>query len=145
MIVNKSQQIIFATITMILIITLEGCSTTKQLQVQETEHFLIAAGFQKQLADTPEKLVHLKTLPQKKVIKYQRDEKLYYVYADATACKCLFEGTEEDYQRYKDLLQRKKQMDKEQRILDSQYRLIREQIYGPGPGMSHPDHGINSH
>jgi hypothetical protein len=145
MIVNKSQQIISATIIMILIIALEGCSTTKQLQVQETEHLLIAAGFRMRLADTPEKLEHLKTLTQKKLITYQRDEKLYYVYVDVTSCKCLYEGTEEDYLRYKDLLHRKKQMNKEQRILDSQHRLIREQIYGPGPGMSHPDHGISSH
>ncbi len=145
MIVNKSQQIISATIIMILIIALAGCSTTKGLQVLETEHFLIAAGFQMRLADTPEKLEHLKTLTQKKLITYQRDEKLYYVYADATACKCLYEGTEEDYLRYKDLLHRKKQMNKEQRILDSQQRFIREQIYGPGPGKVHPDHGISSH
>jgi hypothetical protein len=113
MTVNKSQQIISATIIMMLIIALEGCSTPKHLQVQETEHLLIAAGFQMQLADTPEKLEHLKTLIQKKFIRYQRDEKLFYVYADAAACKCLYEGTKEDYQRYKDFLQRKKQMDKE--------------------------------
>ncbi len=145
MIVNKFQQIISATIIMILIIALEGCSTTKQLQVHETEHLLIAVGFQMRLADTPEKLEHLKILTQKKLITYQRDEKLYYVYVDVTSCKCLYEGTEEDYLRYKDLLHRKKQMNKEQRILDSQYRLIRGRIYGPGPGMSHPDHGISSH
>jgi hypothetical protein len=145
MIVNKSQQVISAIIIIMIIFALAGCSRTKGLQVLDTEHFLIAAGFQMQLADTPEKLKHLKTLPQKKVFRYQRDEKLYYVYADATACKCLYEGTEEDYLRYKNLLQRKKQMDKEQIILDSRYRLIREQIYGSGPGMAHPDHGISSH
>ncbi len=145
MTVSRPLQIFSATIIMMLIFALEGCSTTKQLQVQETEHFLIAAGFQMQLAGTPEKIEHLKTLTQKKVIRYQRDEKLYYLYADATACKCLYEGTEEDYLRYKDLLHRKKQMNKEQRILDSQHRLIREQIYGPGSGKVHPDHGISSH
>jgi vacuolar-type H+-ATPase subunit I/STV1 len=126
MTVSKPLQIFSATIIMMLIFALAGCSTTKGLQVLETEHFLMAAGFQMQLADTPEKLEHLKTLTQKNMIRYQRDEKIYYVYADATACKCLYEGTEEDYLRYKDLLQRKKQLDKEQKMLDSQYRLIRE-------------------
>lgn len=145
MTVSKPLQIFSAIIIMMFIFALAGCSTAKGLQVLETEHFLIAAGFQMQLADTPEKLEHLKTMTQKKVIRYQRDEKLYYVYADATACKCLYEGTEEDYLRYKELLHRKKQMNKEQRILDSQQRFIREQIYGPGPGKVHPDHGISSH
>jgi hypothetical protein len=145
MTVSRPLQIFSATIIMMLIFALEGCSTTKGLQVLETEHFLIAAGFQMRLADTPEKREHLKTLTQKKLITYKRDEKLYYVYVDLTSCKCLYEGTEEDYLRYKDLLHRKKQMNKEQRILDSQYRLVRGRIYGPGPGMSHPDHGISSH
>jgi hypothetical protein len=142
---SKPPQIFFAIIIMMLIFALAGCSTTKSLHVLETEHFLIAAGFQMQLADTPEKLEHLKTLTQKKLITYQRDEKIYYVYADVASCKCLYEGTEEDYLRYKDLLHRKKQMNKEQRILDSQHRLIREQIYDPGPGRAHPDHGLSGH
>ena len=52
------------------------------------------------MADTPEKLAHLQTLPQHKVFPTRKDGKTIYVYADASECKCLYAGSQADFQNY---------------------------------------------
>ncbi|MCF8118993.1 MAG: hypothetical protein K9L83_02180 [Deltaproteobacteria bacterium] len=64
---------------------------------------LSAAGFRIRLADTPEKLDHLKSLTQRKLVQHERNGRVYYIYADARHCKCLYAGNEEAYQRYQKL------------------------------------------
>ena len=64
---------------------------------------LAAAGFNMRPADTPEKLAHLNTLTQRKLISHERDGKVYFVYADADNCKCLYAGNQENYQSYEKL------------------------------------------
>ena len=56
------------------------------------------------LADTPEKLAHLKTLTQRVVVPHERNGKTYFVYADALYCKCMYIGKKEDYERYKKMV-----------------------------------------
>jgi hypothetical protein len=64
-----------------------------------TEQILAGAGFQKKVADSPAKLAHLKTLtPARKLVTHQREDRLYYVYADPETCKCLYVGTAAQYQ-----------------------------------------------
>jgi hypothetical protein len=63
-----------------------------------TEQLLAAAGFEMKLADTPEKLANLNTLtPRRTLIPQERDNRLYYVYADPDLCKCLYVGTAMQY------------------------------------------------
>ena len=67
---------------------------------QRTEQLLTAAGLQMKLADTPEKLANLSTLtPRRTLIPQERDNRLYYVYADPDLCKCLYVGTSTQYER----------------------------------------------
>jgi hypothetical protein len=67
---------------------------------QSTEQLLTAAGFQMKLADTPEKLANLSILtPRRTLIPQERDNQLYYVYADPDLCKCLYVGTSSQYER----------------------------------------------
>lgn len=104
------------TMIVLALIALAGCAAVQAIQKSEAtdkEQLLTAAGFKVRLADTPEKLAHLKTLTQRKLISHPRDGKVYYVYADALACKCLYIGNEEAYQRYQ-------QMVIQQRIADEQ-------------------------
>jgi hypothetical protein len=61
---------------------------------------LHAAGFQVKIADTPEKLVMLKGLAQRKIVPYHKEGDMYYLYADAASCQCLYMGTADAYQRY---------------------------------------------
>jgi hypothetical protein len=87
----------------VLSIALAGCAAMKKSEATDTEQLLAAAGFKMKLADTPERLAHLKNLTQLKVVPHDRNGKMYYVYADAADCQCLYAGNQEAYQRYENL------------------------------------------
>jgi hypothetical protein len=82
---------------------LMSCAAIKAQNVEDKEQLLAAAGFKLQLADTPEKLAHLKTLTQQKIVMHEKDGKNYYVYADATTCQCLYIGQDSNYQSFQQL------------------------------------------
>ena len=84
-------------------IALAGCAAIQKSDSTNTEQMLAAAGFKMKLADTPAKLAHLNTLTQRKLISHERDGKVYFVYADADNCKCLYAGNQENYQSYEKL------------------------------------------
>lgn len=76
-----------------------GCAHHERRTVA-MEETLAAAGFQRKPADTPEKLNHVRGLPQHKVIPVDRQGQVKYVWADAKDCKCLYVGTEPEYQEF---------------------------------------------
>jgi hypothetical protein len=80
-----------------------GCALIEKHEAVEMERTLAAAGFQIKLADTPEKLAHLQTLTQRRLVPHDRDGEVFYVYADALDCKCLYAGDEKAYQAYQQL------------------------------------------
>ena len=91
---------------MVLVLALAGCAVVKEVQKSEasdTEQLLAAAGFKVRPADTPKKMAHLQTLTQRQLITHQRGGKVYYVYADALNCKCLYVGNQAAYQRFQEL------------------------------------------
>ena len=84
----------------ILIITLAGCRTLRNKKAMNTEEVLYKAGFQIKRADTPEKLAHLKTLPQRKIVPFQHKGSPRYFYADADGCNCLYLGDRDAFQSF---------------------------------------------
>lgn len=85
-----------------------GCAAMQENRVMDMERTLAASGFRVKFADTPEKMEHLKDLTQRKLVPHSKEGKVFYIYADAEYCKCLYVGDEEAYQRYQELaLQRK--------------------------------------
>lgn len=90
-----------------------GCTMIRKGQAREREEMLAAAGFEMKPADTPEKFAHLQTLAQRKLVPYTREGKVYYFYADALFCKCMYVGDERAYQKYQ-------QLAIEQRIADEE-------------------------
>jgi hypothetical protein len=79
-----------------------ACATTSL----QTEGLLSQAGFRQIPADTPAKLAHLKTLPERRLVgRTSKDGKKYYVYADPDGCKCLYMGNPTQYQSYQGLAQ----------------------------------------
>jgi hypothetical protein len=82
---------------------LAGCAALQRNEVLDVEGLLTKAGFQKQIADTPQKLAHLKSLAQQCISRHKRHGKLYFVYADAADCQCLYSGDEEALRHYRDL------------------------------------------
>jgi hypothetical protein len=79
---------------------LAGCAS---IGAEQTESMLSAATFTMKLADTPTKLAKLQALPQNKVVPITRNGKLYYVYADAAGCRCIYIGNQAAYQQYQQL------------------------------------------
>ena len=88
---------------MVLAVVLAGCASTANENAMNIERMLAASGFQVKLADTPEKMAHLKQLGQRRLIPTSKDDKVMYFYADAESCKCLYVGSEADYQEYQRL------------------------------------------
>ena len=98
---------------------LAGCASSQKREANHNQEakemglLLISAGFQMKVADTPEKLERLKTLPQRKFIQHQRNGKNRYLYAYTDPCKCIYTGDKEAYQRYQELA-REKALEEEQ-------------------------------
>lgn len=113
-------------------IVMAGCAA----RAIETERLLAAAGFQMKLADTPEKLAHVETLTQRQLVPHQRDDKIYYVYADANYCKCVYVGTAEAYQQYQKLALQKKIAEQQLQAAEmNQDAAMNWNMWGPwGPG-----------
>lgn len=86
-----------------LIPVVGGCAALRKSDVDSQEQLLSAAGFQMKLADSPQKIAHLQTLTPQKLVPHTRDGKLFYVYADAEFCKCLYVGDQAAYQKYQQL------------------------------------------
>ena len=79
---------------------LAGCATMQKNTAMETEQLLAASGFKMLPADTPEKMAHLKSLPQREFIPDKSDGVSRYIYADSEYCKCMYAGGEKAYHLY---------------------------------------------
>jgi hypothetical protein len=84
----------------VTVLSLAGCASYAERYAQANEQGLVAAGFERRVADTPEKLDSLQALTQRKILVYQRQEGLYFVWPDSRFCKCLYVGNEAKYQEY---------------------------------------------
>ena len=82
---------------------LAGCAMMERQEATDVEQMLSAAGFQMKYANTPEKLAHLQTLTQMKLVPHTDGDRTRFVYADAKYCKCVFAGDQDAYQRYQQL------------------------------------------
>ena len=82
-------------------LTMTACATS----TQNTETLLSRAGFRQLPADTPQKVAHMQTLPDRKLIARTYQGKKYYVYSDPEGCKCLYIGNPEQYKTYQGLVQ----------------------------------------
>jgi len=96
----KFSALIITTICLGFIIT--GCAALEEKSAEKTEQMLSAAGFTVKPANTPEKLAHLKSLPQEEIVRCEKNGKKYYLYANLYE-KCLYIGNIKAYNEYKKL------------------------------------------
>jgi hypothetical protein len=85
-----------------------GCASSQQTAFQ-TQLDLGSCGFHWKVADTPEQLKKLEALPQRKILRHEKDGKVYYIYADARDCKCVYVGDEKAFQQYKQFVYEQRQ------------------------------------
>jgi hypothetical protein len=115
---------------------LTACAAMKADEATSKEQLLAAAGFKMQLADTPEKLAHLKTLTQQKIVTHEKDGVNYYVYADATTCQCMYIGQDANYQSFQQLQTQKNIAQEQQMTAEmNQNNAMNWGIWGPGYGV----------
>ena len=88
---------------------LSACQTPHQ-RIVDHENDLAAAGFLVRPADTAERQTLLARLPEHKFVQRVKDDKVHYVYADASVCKCLYVGSEAAYGQYQKNKQSKAQI-----------------------------------
>ena len=100
---RTAYKIISLGLTVLFLAALASCAAREAKQDRQTEVVLVSAGFNMKMADTPAKLAHLKTLPQRTIFKHKKDGRILYFYADAKGCKCLCYGDRADYQRFNNL------------------------------------------
>lgn len=119
----------------IMAAVLAGCAAMEERKAMKMERNLVHVGFQMKLADTPEKLARLESLPQREIFRYEKDGKIRFVYADAETCECVYVGSEGAYQRFVNLkrdgkVDQKKRMEREMRTVPA----IDMRTWGPwGP------------
>jgi hypothetical protein len=84
-----------------LAIALAGCTAIQKQQAAKAQQLLAAAGFELQMADTPERLSTLQSIvPQRKVFIVSAADGTRFVYADAEYCQCVYAGDQQAYERY---------------------------------------------
>jgi hypothetical protein len=92
-----------AIIVALVIAGAAGCATMRAAATRTTEEMLSAAGFHMTAADTPETLAQLESLPPRRITPWASNGLTSYVYPDLDVCKCLYVGTEAQYQEYQRL------------------------------------------
>jgi hypothetical protein len=83
---------------------LAACAT----MARDTENMLQRAGFKRVPADSAQKMAHLKTLPDRRLVSRTHQGQKYYVYADPEYCKCMWVGNAQQYQAYRGLVRQQR-------------------------------------
>jgi hypothetical protein len=121
-----------------LAMMLTGCASQgKWTAADQTQVDLGSCGFTWKIADTPDKMKQLEALPQRQIVPHKKDGKIYYIYADARDCKCVYIGDEKAYQQYKQFAYEKRR-DRKDDIAAEQTAIMSVDpnfwsIFGHGP------------
>lgn len=79
-------------------------SAAQAQQQRAVDRNLIAAGFIMRPADTPGKMKRLQAFTPHKFAARTKDGMRYYIYPDATDCRCAFVGTQQAFDTYRDMV-----------------------------------------
>jgi hypothetical protein len=81
-------------------LALAACVTPQQ-QVAQKEDLLAAAGFQVRAADTPQRAAAMRTLPPNRFVTRIVNGQPVYQYADPLICRCVYFGTQQNWDAYR--------------------------------------------
>jgi hypothetical protein len=82
------------------LLTFSGFASVRQKEAADTGRLLTAAGFQQRLADSPERLAHLRTMSPLKLVARNKAGQVIYTFADPERCRCLYVGGAKEYGRF---------------------------------------------
>lgn len=74
--------------------------------LEKNSFYLSSAGFRVQLANDPAGQKALHALPAHRFVIHKFGSDVRYLYAEPNLCVCVFVGTQENYQDYRDILSR---------------------------------------
>ena len=83
-----------------LMLGVAGCVSPQQ-QVTQKEDLLAAAGFQIRIADSPRRIAAMKRLPPNKFVTRVVNGRPIYQYADPLVCRCVYFGTQQNWDAYR--------------------------------------------
>ena len=92
-----------AMVTSGLVGILASCQAIGNEEAQSTEQVLAAAGFHMKEATPPQQRANLEAMTQRKIVMHDQDGQTRYVYADAEGCKCVYVGSEKNYDEFQNL------------------------------------------
>ena len=81
-----------------------GCATLEHNRPKDAEDRLRAAGFTARLADSPQSIASIASMPPHKLVSQTKDDHFVYFYADPDYCHCVYEGGPEEYSAYQRIL-----------------------------------------
>jgi hypothetical protein len=115
---SNFQKLVKSIVVLMLPVPIIACASTTTLQPADVEKLLLASGFTKAVADTPEKLDQLKKLPQRKLAPHEDGAKVFYIYADVENCRCAYAGDQKAYEKYKQLAERKQLSEEDRQYVE---------------------------
>ena len=83
-----------------LALGIAGCASPSP-QVAQKGDLLTDAGFMVRIADSPHRVEQMKRLPPNKFVTRVRNGQLVYLYADPMACRCVYFGTQQNWDAYR--------------------------------------------
>jgi hypothetical protein len=86
-----------------LVWVLASCQAIENDEVENTEEVLAAAGFHRKEATTPQQLANLEAMTQRTIVIHDQNGQTRYVYADAEGCRCVYVGSEKNYDEFQRL------------------------------------------
>lgn len=84
-----------------------ACATTSN-PPPDKGNMLSAAGFKTRLADTPQRIASLKSLPANEFTVKNQNGQPVFIYADPTVCGCLYVGNQDAFSAYQQMVYQQK-------------------------------------
>ncbi len=103
---------------------LAAACANSSAQAPATDTLLVQAGFVRRNADTPERVAAIRALPPHRFVMRSAQGSVKYLYADPTACGCIYVGGQRAYDRYRQMMA--------SRVEDAQIRAVLSSTALPG-------------
>ena len=86
-----------------LVLSMAGCAGPST-QVASTDNLLLKAGFVARPADSTHRISEMMKMTPNKFVTRIRNGKPAYLYADPMGCKCVYFGSQQNWDTYRQLL-----------------------------------------